>query len=139
VNQTYRGRSKYRPDHPNASGSLLVAVVCKVGGREDHEIALLDTASQWCVLPPPLARELGCDLEAARDVRLHTRHGVLSGELRRFRILFVAEEGESVEVDATWFVSPDWTGPIVIGWKGCLERLRFALDPGEDNFYFAQL
>ncbi|MBI4531612.1 MAG: hypothetical protein HY709_08815, partial [Candidatus Latescibacteria bacterium] len=47
-----------------------------------------------------------------------------------------AEEGENVEVEATWFISPDWPGPIVIGWKGCLERLRFAVDPSEDTFYF---
>jgi hypothetical protein len=139
VNQTYRGKSKYRPDHPDPSGSLLVAIVCRVGGRKDNEIALLDTASQWCVLPSPLALELGYDLETARDVRLHTRHGALSGELTRFPILFVAEEGESVEVDATWFVTRDWPGPMVIGWKGCLERIRFALDPSEDDFYFAQL
>ena len=42
-------------------------------------------------------------------------------------------------MDATWFVAPDWPGPSVIGWRGCLERMRFALDPGEEAFYFSEL
>jgi hypothetical protein len=44
-----------------------------------------------------------------------------------------------LEVDASCFVSQDWPGPLIIGWKGCLERSRFALDPGEDTFLFAEL
>ena len=109
------------------------------GDRKDQEIALLDTASEWCILPFPIALEFGYDLETASGVRLHTRHGLISGELIRLPILFVAEEEESVEVDATWFISRDWPGPMVIGWKGCLERIRFALDPSEDAFCFARL
>jgi hypothetical protein len=102
------------------------------------EVALVDTASQWCILPPPVALDLGYDLETERDARLHTRFGVLSGELIRLAVLFVADEGEPAEVEATWFLSPDWPGPIVIGWKGCLERMRFAFDPRENEFYFAE-
>jgi hypothetical protein len=32
----------------------------------------------------------------------------------------------------------NWFGPIVIGWSGCLEGFRFALDPtpGHEHFYF---
>ena len=30
-----------------------------------------------------------------------------------------------------------WPGPIVIGWKGCIERMRFGIDPFEECFYFA--
>jgi len=26
----------------------------------------------------------------------------------------------------------------VIGWSGCLERMRFAFDPRENDFYFAE-
>jgi len=49
---------------------------------------------------------------------------------------FRATEGQPLLVEATWFVSPDWPGPLVLGWKGCLERFRFALDPNEERFYF---
>jgi hypothetical protein len=44
-----------------------------------------------------------------------------------------------MEVDATWFIASDWPGPMVIGWRGCLERMRFALDPGHDTFFFDEL
>jgi hypothetical protein len=38
------------------------------------------------------------------------------------------------------FVAKEWEGPIVLGYRGFLERIRFALDPGvvpgEQMFYF---
>jgi hypothetical protein len=52
---------------------------------------------------------------------------------------FEADEGSPLNVEATWFVADGWPGPVVIGWKGCLERLRLALDPDQDTFYFAAL
>jgi hypothetical protein len=139
VNQSYRGRSLYRSDIAEPSGNLLVAVVCRLGDLEEPELALLDTASQWCILPPRVALELGYDLEATGDTRFHTRFGLLSGQLIRLPLFFVADEGETAEIDATWFASGDWPGPIVIGWKGCLERIRFGFDPSDDSFYFAEL
>jgi hypothetical protein len=109
-----------------------------VGDVLEKEIALVDTASHWCILPPDIAVELGYTLATEEDTHLHTRFGVLSGELIRLHLTFLADEGEPVEVEATWFLSPDWIGPLVIGWKGCLERLRFAFDPSENDFYFAE-
>lgn len=102
--------------------------------------ALIDTGSQWCLLPADLAADLGYEgrIEDS-DTRLHTRFGVISGRLVRIPLLFRAEEGGDVSTEATWFVSADWPGPPVLGWKGCLERIRFALDPAEESFYFAEL
>ena len=71
------------------------------------------------------ARGLGAGARAGG----HTRFGLLAGELIRLPVRFLADEGEPAEVEATWFLSPEWPGPIVIGWKGCLERMRFAFDP----------
>lgn len=42
-------------------------------------------------------------------------------------------------IEATCFTSPDWLGPNVLGWKGCLERLRFAVDPGDESFFVGRL
>jgi hypothetical protein len=43
-------------------------------------------------------------------------------------------------MESTVFVSEDWPGPIVLGFRGFLEKLRIALDPGvrhsEQLFYF---
>jgi hypothetical protein len=139
VNQNYRGRSYYWSDITEASGNLLVAVLCRVGDVAEPETALFDTGSHWCLLPSSLAHMLGCDLEAGGDTYLQTRFGRLSGQLQRFPLFFVANDGETAEIDATWFVSSDWPGPMVIGWKGCLERVRFGLDPSDDSFYFAEL
>jgi hypothetical protein len=138
VNQTYPGRAKYQSNVDEPTGPLLVAVLCRVGERADKETALIDTASQWCLLPPAIALELGYTLNPEGETHLHTRFGRLSGELIRLSVLFAADEGEPAEVEATWFLSPDWPGPIVIGWSGCLERMRFAFDPRENDFYFAE-
>jgi hypothetical protein len=56
--------------------------------------------------------------------------------MERGRLSFPADEGSPLDVEVTWFVSADWPGPVVIGWRGSLERLRFGLDPSSDDFYF---
>src|SRR6266700_2951469 len=98
--------------------TLLVAVPCRVGSLGRDVFALLDTASEWCVLPPDLAAELEDDLETvASPSHLHTRFGLLTGSLGRATIRFVAVEGESLVIDTTCFTSEGWLGPMVIGWK----------------------
>lgn len=137
MNQSYPGRTKYQSNVAEPTGELLVAVRCLVGARTSEDTALVDTASRWCVLPPSIALALGYTPDPEGDTRLHTRFGLLSGELVRMPVVFAADEGEPAEVEATWFLSPDWPGPMVIGWSGCLERMRFAFDPRENDFYFA--
>lgn len=136
MTQTYRGKSSYSADHSEGPHRLLVAVPRRIGGQPDSILALLDTGSQWCVLPSSLAEALGYDSLEGDVVRLHTRYGTLSGQLDRLLVRFHADQGEGLDLEATWFISPDWPGPAVVGWKGCLERFRFALDPEENTFYF---
>jgi len=138
MNQSYTGRARYESNVADPAGALLVAVQCQVSGREVKEAALLDTASPWCILPPSIALDLGYTPNPEGNTRLHTRFGLLSGELVRLPVLFPADEGEPAEVEATWFLSSDWPGPIVIGWTGCLERMKFAFDPRENGFHFAE-
>jgi hypothetical protein len=33
---------------------------------------------------------------------------------------------------------PDWPGPTVLGWRGCLDRFRWAIDPDDEVFYFGR-
>lgn len=133
----YAGRSYYQSDREEDTQTLLVAVPCRVGSIGRSVFALLDTASEWCVLPHDLAMELGVELERLPFTSsLHTRFGLLTGTLGRVTIRFDAVEGDSLAVDATCFASEEWPGPMVVGWKGCLERMRFGLDPGDDSFYF---
>ena len=140
LTQQYTGGCRYLYLYPAGRHMLLVAVPCLVADLPDTEIALLDTGAEWCVLPPAVAQSLGA-LEPgdAPLLRLSTRLGTVTGHLERIPVRFPAEVGASLTVDATWFISPDWPGPLVVGWKGCLERLRFALDPGEETFYFGKI
>jgi hypothetical protein len=139
VNQTFTGRAKYQTDVAEAGATLELAVTCRVGDLDTAYRALLDTACPWCLLPPSVAAALGFDLETVGDIRLHTRFGLLVGDIVRLPVTFVVDEGEALDVESTCFLSPDWPGPVVIGWKGCLQRMRFAFDPGENDFYVAEL
>lgn len=134
------GRTPYRAGYQSRTHPLIVAVECRVA-RLPAVYGLLDTAAHWCLLPPTLAVRLDCELEPDPNVPPYsTRYGLLQGRLERLPLTFTAEEGEEVEIDATWFVSEQWPGPLVIGWTGCLERMPFALDPspGEEWFYFGK-
>ena len=51
----------------------------------------------------------------------------------------VADDGDSVDVDSTVFVSPEWRAGNFIGYAGLLERIRFAVDPGTNAFLFGAL
>ena len=136
--QTYAGRSHYQADRQLEQHRLFVEVACWVGTQKVD--ALVDTGSEWCVLPAELAMQLGYDSQTDElDTRLHTRFGTIVGRLARIALSLHADEGVRVDVEATWFISQDWPGPPVLGWKGCLERIRFALDPAEESFYFAEL
>ena len=37
------------------------------------------------------------------------------------------------------FLSPDWPGGNFIGYEGVLDRIRFAVDPHRNRFYFSSI
>ncbi|HTE18125.1 MAG TPA: hypothetical protein VK689_07060 [Armatimonadota bacterium] len=138
--QSHQGRSAYASDYAHGPFRLFVAVACRLGTSSDRIEALLDTASEWCVLDSRVALSLGYDLDPlSSSMVMLSRFGAISGRLERIPLSFVATEGTELTLEATWFVSRDWPGPTVIGWKGCLERMRFGLDPSDESFYFAEL
>jgi hypothetical protein len=138
--QAYLARAPYLADFRGGPHRLVLAVACQL--ETLSVFALLDTAADWCVLPPEVATALGFDLEPDPALPPYsTRHGLLFGRQERFPLTLLPAEGDPLEVETTWFISPDWPGPIVLGWKGCLERLRIALDPtpGHEWFYFGAI
>lgn len=135
----FEGVCAYGYEVPVGGHQLLVAVSCWVEGLPGERAALLDTACPWCIMPGEAAAELGSAPVPGTDgIRLSSRMGTFVGWLDRFDLILKAESGEAVRIDATWFVCPDWPGPMVIGWKGGLERIRFAVDPGDERFYFGR-
>lgn len=125
--QRYQGRARYDADDAIGPHDLFVSIPCRVQGLAVPLNALLDTAAEWCVLQRDVVEWLGLD-GRPEDTRLSSRFGVIDGRLERLRLVFVPAEGEEFSLDATFFISLD-----------CLERMRFALDPGEDSFSFAGL
>ena len=102
--------------------------------------AMLDTGATFSVLHADLAEELGAfDEPDAPGLEMATRHGLLRGHLVRRPIWLLAEDGDSLEVDATFWVSPAWRYGHFLGYTGLLQRIRFALDPESNQFHFGPI
>lgn len=139
IQQWYSGACPYVPDYEDREFQLLVAVPCHFDDDDAIEYALLDTAAHWCMLPAETARFLGYETSADPSLPpLHSRFGLLSGRIERVRLTFRAHQGENLVTEATCFISEDWPGPPVLGWKGVLERIRFGVDPGNEIFLFGE-
>jgi hypothetical protein len=137
VIQQYTGKRPYDTNLETGAGRLLVAIACTIEQFPDPVHAVLDTASEWCVLPALFAEQLGIGPANREETAvLSTRLGTIYGQLFRLGVTFVAAEGEPLTIDATCFVSAEWPGPMVVGWRGCLERMRFGFDTTEEAFYF---
>lgn len=140
LEQSFVGRIRYLTDHADEYHSLLVVVPCRLEGQSEFVYPLLDSASEWCILKPDLARSLGLDPDSGgQPIALHTRFGTIQGRLERYPLRFPAMDGAELAIEATWFISPHWPGPNVLGWRGGLERLRYCVDPRGDWFYFSDL
>ncbi|MCA1617731.1 MAG: retropepsin-like domain-containing protein [Acidobacteria bacterium] len=112
----------------------------------EQEAAVLDTGAPYLVCSPDLAERLWLDPEDALEATTIRIQGVpLRGRVHRANLILHAQEGNGLDFQATAFV-PD-TGqnlpanflPIsFLGLHGCLERMRFALDPSNETFYFGR-
>ena len=95
------------------------------------------------ICPQKVARQAGFeDVEPLEKMTMLIRGMRLEGGLIRLGITLEADEGENLTVEATAFV-PDveeyWGDfPAFLGLTGFLERIRFAVDPNTDTFYFGQ-
>jgi hypothetical protein len=108
VIQEYTGRLLYLTDFDAGVFHLLVARPCLVEGVVDRVYALVDTAAEWCVLPPNLCAELGIEVIAGQGETFPaTRFGVMQGRLERVSGTLDAIEGDLLTLQATCYVSAD--------------------------------
>jgi hypothetical protein len=104
--------------------------------------AVVDTGGAYFILNPAIAAKLplGRDTVVHRD-RLVIRGVTCSGSVHRLPVTLPASAGEPLTFEATAFV-PEldegevWPVPSYLGWQGCLDRIRFAIDPVDEVVYF---
>lgn len=109
--------------------------------------AIIDTGSPWCVLGPDDAKGLtvGYRIEEEGPQTLWLRGGYkCTGWLYRIPVSLEAEEGTGITIEALVFIpkldaSQEWFVPNFLGLDGFLERIRFAVDPEHNLFYFGAL
>src|SRR5690348_6902018 len=90
-------------------------------------LAQLDTGAAWSVLQRDIAEELGLLGGVGELARLQTAAGIMRGRLERVPLVLVADEGDSLNLHATFFISPQWHGGTFLGYSGLLDRLRIGL------------
>jgi hypothetical protein len=99
--------------------------------------AQVDTGAAWSILGSEIAEKLELFDEPGETIRMRTPFGMKEGTLVRVPLRIVADEGESLDVTGTFFVTSDWPeGLTFLGYSGLLDSLRFALDPRVNDFYF---
>jgi hypothetical protein len=111
--------------------------------------AFVDTGGVYAICSPEIADELHLDPKHGAPVNpIRWRGEIFQGVLHRVPITLLAEEGESIIIEATCFIpqltnSQQWQTDFacILGMYLCFDRLRFAVDPNPDNemFYFGPL
>jgi hypothetical protein len=126
------GAARYQVGKRTQDGMLVVAVDCRITDVGENLSALLDTGAEWSIFGGVLASRLldQAGSLGASPVSMSTRLGRIHGRYCEVPVMFLADDGEPFEVAATVLLAPEWEGPHVLGYRGLLERFRFALDPG---------
>jgi hypothetical protein len=58
------------------------------------------------------------------------------GHFFRAIIEFLADEGVAISIATSVWTAETFQGPNLLGYGGLLEKMRFALEPAENCFYF---
>jgi hypothetical protein len=126
------GAARYQIGKRTQEGMLVVAVDCRVADVGEEVSVLLDTGAEWSIFGGVLASRLLDQTGSLGDspVSMSTRLGRIRGKYCEVPVMFLADAGEPFEIAATVLLAPEWEGPPVLGYRGLLERIRFALDPG---------
>lgn len=134
------GASEYFENNPSlkvSQDSIHVNIQIEAG-VSIVTTARLDPATPWVVLNSEYNEQLGL-YPGEPTVTLATVAGRKVGSLERIPITLLAQEGNTLRVDATVFVCNDWNRENFLGYSGFLQRIRFAVDPQYCRFYFGPL
>jgi len=132
------GRSKFLDRiASNAEPSAKIFVRIALLGLET--MAMVDTGAAVSMLEMELAEELGLLDGEGEEIAISTRLGLCNGRLERIDLTLLADEGEALIINASVFVSRQWTGKTFLGYAGLLDHVRIALDPPTNHFYFGEV
>jgi hypothetical protein len=126
------------PGFHEETGKIFIRVVPQP--LQVEILAQLDTASPWLIFDADISRQLGIVDGQGAPATLGTRFGRMDGRLESVVITIVADEGDALEIQATAFVCDAWpAGYNFVGYTGVLERVRFAVDPDANDFFFGAI
>jgi hypothetical protein len=105
-----------------------------VEGQEIH--GLLDTGASRCILDWETAVRAGLHQLSGRVARRALGGNVFNGYTHELQLLLPADDGLDLVLATSVWASEAFKGPNLIGYGGLLEKIRFALDPQSNLFYF---
>lgn len=128
-----------RPIHQEYNNRIFIQI--EVEGFPVE--AALDTGGVYCVLHPVIAEQIQFDPVESMGEHIQKIRGFgIKGNLYRANLEIQASQGSNLLQEVTVFVpnatEEDWDEmPTILGLTGCLEFIRFAIDPIEEQFYFS--
>ncbi len=107
----------------------------------------VDTGGVYLLLSPEVADNLGLRPDdGIPTAPLMFRGQRVSGALHLVSLTLPAEQGDDLTIQVTAFapqLTPfqEWPNdfPCILGMMGCLEFLRFAVDPTNSTFHFGEI
>jgi hypothetical protein len=132
---------RYSPATPQDNTNRIIIPIIVEFDQQILTQAVLDTGAPYAILSPDVAEAAGFTSDQAiARIFMNVRGKRLEGSLTRLSITLQATQGVDLTVDTTAFI-PDsqfaWGDfPSFVGLSGFLERVRFAIDPNTDTFYF---
>jgi hypothetical protein len=135
------GRCRYTDADGRSVGSARICIKVVPEDWDTPVLAVLDTGADWSVLNTEVAEDLGLFGIEGESISLSTRFGTIAGQLVPAAVTIIADGGDSLRVEATVFVSADWppNAGTFLGYSGLLERIRFAVDPQKNDFFFGPI
>ena len=141
------GMAPYRYVTVQGSDDTL-RILIPIEVDNDWKEAILDTGGQYFFATQELAKQISASEREKIGRRVITLRGKeVHGSLCRIDVTLLGFEGESLCLQVTAFLpdedqefGPDFLPHSFLGLHGCMERVRFAIDPSrdEDRFYFGE-
>jgi len=110
---------------------------------EGHAVeASVDTGGLWVVIQRDLAELIGVGGSSTTEIIGYRGHKI-KGRVDRVALELLAEDGNSILLEASALVPDAHSAPYVdrtiLGFQGCLDRFRFAIDPVHQDFHFGTI